>query len=391
MKRRLASLLAVIALALSAGGCATLPAPSAASLQSFFHDDRFAPASEYVGGDQVFALDAAMKRYVYNDIAAQLRSEGLQRGLINALYRRDQLKLDYDSEKTRTASEAFEARRGNCLSLVIMTAAFARELGMQVSFQSVDIEETWTLTDDIAFLSGHVNLTLGPRPMTSFRGYDENRLLTVDFLRPEDVIGRRTKPISEDTIVAMYMNNRSAEALAAGRIDDAYWWARAAVLRAPDFSAPYNTLGIVYMRHGDAASAEQVLRYALERRPDNRPAMANLVGALDKLGRGAEADTLRAQLAKVEPDPPFAFFRRGMAALRSGDYKTAKDLFEKEVERAEYNGDLHFWLAVAYLRLGDDAAARKQLGYALQNSTTRNDHALYAAKLDYLLQTTHTR
>jgi hypothetical protein len=30
---------------------------------------------------------------------------------------------------TRNAAEAFEARQGNCLSLVIMTGAFARRWG----------------------------------------------------------------------------------------------------------------------------------------------------------------------------------------------------------------------------------------------------------------------
>jgi hypothetical protein len=383
--KRLASLLSGAALTVLLGACATAPSVPPASPLPFFRDASFSAPVESVGGDQVFALNDEMRRYVNVEIAPQLRRDGLQRGLINALYRRDQLRLDYDSEMTRNAAQAFDARRGNCLSLVIMTAALAKELGLRVTYQSVDVAETWSRSDDIAFFSGHVNLTLGPRPMSGFHGLDENSLLTVDFLPPEDVLGQRTKPISEETIVAMYMNNRSAEALAQGRIDDAYWWARAAILRAPALSLPYNTLGVIYLRHGDPAAAEGVLKYALDRQPANPQLMSNLAGLYDKLGRTAEAGVLRAQLARIEPDPPFAFFRRGMAAYNSGDYKAAKGYFTKEVARADYNGEFHFWLGVAHLRLGDEQSARKEFAIAIKSSTTRNDHALYAAKLDHLL------
>jgi hypothetical protein len=40
--------------------------------------------------------------------------------------------IEYDSTVTRTAAQTYAARAGNCLSLVIMTAAFAEELGLRV-------------------------------------------------------------------------------------------------------------------------------------------------------------------------------------------------------------------------------------------------------------------
>ena len=39
----------------------------------------------------------------------------------------------------------------------------------------------------------------------------------------------RAMAVGEDTILAMYMNNRAAEALVRGRVDDAYWLAREAI------------------------------------------------------------------------------------------------------------------------------------------------------------------
>ncbi|HQW38056.1 MAG TPA: hypothetical protein PLO00_05030, partial [Usitatibacteraceae bacterium] len=53
----------------------------------------------------------------------------------------------------------------------------------------------------------------------------------------------------------------------------------------------------------------------------------------------------------------------------------------KEVDRAPYYHEFHFWLAVALANLGEPEGARRHLALAMENSTTRRDHDLYAAKL----------
>ncbi len=363
-------------------GCSTPPVQP--SPEPFFHDHLFAAATQRADADQVFALSEAMKHYVRFDIAAQLRREGSARGLINALYRRDQLRLDYDSAATRNAAQAFDARKGNCLSLVLMTAAFAKELGLHVTYQTVASEETWTHSRGIAFLSTHINVTLGPRAITARSGFDAGHSLTVDFLPAEDLRGQRIQPVSEDTVVAMYMNNRAAESLSRGLTDEAYWWARAAIVQAPHLPSAYNTLGVVYMRHGDMKAAEDVFGFLLRRDPHDKQALSNLATMLETLGRLGESSAARAVLAQLEPYPPFHFFRLGMTAMEHGDFKTAKRMFAKEVDRADYSSEFHFWLALANFRLGDADEARKEMQLAVKNSTSRSDRDLYAAKLERL-------
>uniref|UniRef100_UPI00355A5231 tetratricopeptide repeat protein n=1 Tax=Piscinibacter sp. TaxID=1903157 RepID=UPI00355A5231 len=194
----------------------------------------------------------------------------------------------------------------------------------------------------------------------------------------------RAQSIAENTIVAMYMNNRAAEHLAQGRLNDAYWWARNAIAQAPTFLSAYNTLGVVYLRHGNLPQAEQILSHVLAREPANTAALSNLARVLADMGRSAESTRLLGKLAQVEPYPPFHFFDLGLAAMRDGDYKTARDLFAKEIARAAYYHEFHFWLAIADFQLGDIRQARKHLTIAMENSTTRSDHDLYAAKLDRL-------
>jgi tetratricopeptide (TPR) repeat protein len=364
------------------GGCASAPPPVPLDSR-LLADAAFAPSKERIDAADVFALSDAMRNYLRFDIASQLRQQGRQRGLVDALYQRGQLKLDYDAVSTYNAAQAFDARAGNCLSLVIMTAAFAKELGLQVVFQSAWKEEAWSRSGDLYFRSGHVNVTMGKRAVDIGAGYDVNTI-TVDFLPEHEARMLRTSAISEPMVVAMYMNNRAAETLLQGRLDDAYWWAREAIRQQPGYMGAVNTLGVIYRRHGNLALAEQVFRHVLANEPANTRAMSNLAQLLDHQGRSAEAGPLKARLAELEPYPPFHFFNLGVAAMHDNDYKKARELFAREVDRADYYHEFHYWLGLANFKLGDYDAARKQLALAMENSGTRGDHDLYAAKLAWL-------
>jgi Tfp pilus assembly protein PilF len=86
----------------------------------------------------------------------------------------------------------------------------------------------------------------------------------------------------------------------------------------------------------------------------------------------------------LQPNPPFSYFNQGMVAMRKADFEAAKLLFKKEVARAAYYHEFHFWLALAHYALGEIGPAKQQMALAVENTTTRKDHDLYAAKLDKL-------
>jgi Tfp pilus assembly protein PilF len=180
----------------------------------------------------------------------------------------------------------------------------------------------------------------------------------------------------------MYMNNRAVEALAAGRIDDAYWWVREALVQAPELVLAYNTLGAIYVRRGQWHEAERAFDHVLAVEPRNALALSNLIPVLTALGRIDEARRLADRLDRLEVEPPFARLQRGLAALQSGDARTARDEFAREVARDPHYHESQFWLGIAYLRTGEVELARKHLALAMENSTTRRDREIYGAKLD---------
>ena len=367
-------------------GCATetqlAPMPPSADL---YRDSAFKPPAQAVNADQLFALSPAMEAYLKSPgFQNHTRLSGQQRGLFDALYTSGELKLDYDSTYTRNAAETFAARKGNCLSLVIMTAAFARAMGLNPHFQQALIDQQWSREGSLYIASTHVNLRLANRPIRDGTVDLAERTLTVDFLPPEDSKWYATLPLDDATIVAMYMNNRAAEELARNRLDEAYWWARAAIEQAPSFITAYNTLGVVYFTHGDMAAAEKVYRRALQRSPEDTTLMRNLLPTLARLGKNDEASALSARLATIEPTPPFHYFQLGMKAMQEGRYAEAKSQFAREVQRSPYYHEFHFWLAMAHWQLGESNAARNQMTLAVDTSTTPEGAKRYSSKLDYL-------
>jgi tetratricopeptide (TPR) repeat protein len=376
---------AILLLALLAG-CASAPRNQATPPVELFDDAAYTLPIEPVSASALFTLSPEMRAYAHSPAFSQrLRDKGPVRGLLEALYKKGELKLEYESSMTRNAAETFAARSGNCLSLVVMTAAFAKELGMEVRFQSVDVDETWSRKASLYLVSSHVNLALGRRPTDILHGADQTEdLYTVDFLPPPDAARFHTLPLEEGSIVTLYMNNRAAEALVQDKIDDAYWWARTAVSRPGAPVAAFNTLGVVYLKRGDTQHAERVFRAALEREPDNLVVMQNLVPVLAAEGKAAESQALATRVARLDPNPPFSFFNEGMQAFHRGEFKKAKALFEREVERAPYNDEFHFWLAMTCLRLDEPAQAREQLSLAVDNSTRRDQRDRYSVKLMHL-------
>jgi tetratricopeptide (TPR) repeat protein len=355
-------------------GCAS---PKAAlDTRRLLNDHLFMASQTKIDAESIFSLSDEMRLYLETTFPKQALNKNTRQALFEAL------RIEYDSIMTKKAAQTFATRSGNCLSLVIMTAAFAKQLNMTVQYQSVETEQAWSSNGDFHFASDHVNIVLGKKSNIWRAGYDSSESLTIDFLPPADLLGQKTRPIEEKSILAMYMNNRAAELLAENLIEEAYWFARDAMLRDPDFLSAYNTMGVIYMRHDNLLQAEQNFLSVLSRDSKNTTAMHNLASVLEQQGRAAEASAWRIQLKELQPSPPFYYFKLGKTAMSQGDYLNAKKHFMKELQRDPYSHELHFWLALAHLNLGEFKLATEQLNFAKDNSTNSDSYKLYSAKLD---------
>lgn len=384
---RIRLLAALAAVAMLSACAAVVPPSQAAPPLQLFEDGAFEAPSQPIDVSRVFALSPAMKHYVEVDIAGHLRTMGRQRGLVEALHSKAQLRLDFDTEVTRNAAEAFDARSGNCLSLVVMTAAFAKHLDLPVTYQALVGHESWSRSGDLSLINGHVNIAIDKRLVDRIVGRETDGQLRLDFGALPAGRGALLRHVSEATILAMFMSNRAAESIVQGSLADAYGYIREAIRQDPTYLSAYNTLGVVYQRRGMATQAERAYRYALQREAGYQPALLNLARLLDGQGRSAEAAVYHQLLSKLEAEPPFHYFDLGRAAAQAGDFQMARQYILREMRRDPDYHEFHFWLAVALYGLGDARQAREHLTIAMKNSTTRREQAIYASKLQRLTPT----
>ncbi len=364
---------ALLALLLSA--CASVPPPPA--VEALLDGARFAPRP-VPDAKALFAISEPMHAFIHRELRPAVRQLGPQRGLYRALSEGGYLRIDYDASLTRNAAQTFEARAGNCMSLVLMTASLARELGLRVNYQLVEVPEIWTLSERFMMLNGHVNLSLGEAPRSL--GFPEMGRYTIDFQPVDDMRIRRVRPLGEETLVAMFFNNRAVELMEQGELDDAFAHLRAALRSDPSHWNSLNTLGVLFRRAGDPRRAEAALKLLLQLEPDNRHAASNLAGLWRELGRVDEALALERNL----PPSPFVDYVRGLELVAARDWSAALRAFQRQLRRSPDFHGLHFQLARVHLELGDVREARRHLEQAEQQAPTGSLRVRYQAKVQAL-------
>lgn len=373
---------------LSACASPPLPAP-----EPLLHDALFDHPPRPVGADTVLALSPAMQAHLQALRASLAPGADVPMVLGRSLYRAGGLQLDYDASITRDAAQAFDARSGNCLSLVVMTAALADALGLEVGFQQVLGDDPFRSEGGLTLRNGHVNVVLLPPVRQPAWGVSADVVrhgLLIDLLPLETAAALQVQPISRDRVLAMFMNNRAVESLLARQPAQAYAWAREALHRDPGYTAAWNTLGVIYQRSAatggagaafalDAAAAAYDRVLALDERQPGT--MDNLAQVRRLQGRDAEAREWDQRRVALEPWPPLHFLRLGDAALAAQDWDGARRHFQRELRREPDLAEAWFGLARAQLALGERQQAEAALQRARAASLTPAEQARYASKL----------
>ena len=118
-----------------------------------------------------------------------------------------------------------------------MTAAFAKEIGLPVRYQRVFVDDTWSRSGDV-YLSDRAR-----QPDVSAGGRSDGGFGRNDSDIDDDRFSSAARPprrahaeLDEETIVGDVHEQPGRRIVhAADSIDDAYWWARAAIEQDPGF------------------------------------------------------------------------------------------------------------------------------------------------------------
>ena len=163
--------------------------------------------------------------------------------LIRHIFSDNNVGLAYQSNANLTASETYQSKTANCMSLTIMAYAMAKASGLDVVFQDVQVPEYWVRNGQYNLLTGHVNLLIpgvksrDPNVSVVWGGADIELILILSLKRKRFP----KKKVSINTVAAMFYNNKGAQALVESDYDTAYRYFAQAVKTAPNFAAGWET------------------------------------------------------------------------------------------------------------------------------------------------------
>jgi Flp pilus assembly protein TadD len=353
--------------------CAALPAtPAAVDARADLVEIPSAKGLSFAESG-FMTLDQAMHAFLARSVTAD--SEPLRlRQLVAAVVLNPDFRVDY-ADETRSARETFHALRGNCLSFTSLLVAFARPLGLNASYQEVDVPPSWTAGDDAFVLSRHINVLV-----TTQAGVQH----VVDFNMAEFRAGYPRRAISDERAAAHYYSNLGVERLQAGDAPGAFELFRRALAMDRTLSQAWVNLGAWYRRQGDAARAEASYLEALRVDPNESAAMSNLAILHAREGRADLARWYQRRIASYRAQNPYYHYELAKAAYVRGDFDQALRESRAALERRDVDPAFHSLLGMSYRELGRPERAREAFERAIELADDEDLRSAVRRKLEVL-------
>ncbi|MCM2680405.1 tetratricopeptide repeat protein [Echinimonas agarilytica] len=291
----------------------------------------------------------------------------------------DGFKVQYDNTTTYTATETFHERAGNCMSLALMTVAFADHLDLSADFLRPDVPLFWEQRDGIETIGDHVNVVVRENYQRPY--VLGSNAFIVDFTPNNRYQFVKRMKLSRHEAITSFYSNRAAEALSLNQLDLAYSYAWHAIQTSPLDSGIYSLVGVVLRRQGQIDLAERSYRAGMQLDDVDPLLLHNLVYFLRFDERHYEAYLLSLKLEKIKLNSPFVMAREAQSFYEAGDYKQALETYNNAIQRANYIHDLHFGKARVLLALGEYEDAKAELNKAKELSTTRQQASQYSGKI----------
>lgn len=334
---------------------------------------------------EIFALSEDMQQMV-KSISTERDTREKTDQLLKQFFSPEKINLAYQSGANVIASEAFENKTANCLSLTIMAFAIAKAAKLDVAFQSVDIPEYWVRNGNVNMLTGHINLAVFEEPLPQKLVFWQRNKIEIDF---DPFVLKKSFPkhkINKNTVLAMFYNNKGANAMINGDYLTAYAYFRSATDSDPLFSPAWGNLGILYRFKGLSQSAINTYRHAITLNHNNLTAMSNLSLLLHLNDEHDEARQLDSQIMRKRANNPYYYALLADERFYQGDYNDAIKHYKKAIKLDDNIHEFYFGLAKTYYMLDEIAKAESYIKKAMRYNRIAQVDQQYLVKLNLLKQ-----
>jgi tetratricopeptide (TPR) repeat protein len=316
------------------------------------------------------AINPEMKQFVAEKIGFGLAPMQRLQLLVSAIFNDKEMNFAYASV-SRSASETFGYRTGNCLSFTLMFISMARYLDLDARFYEVNIPPAFTKRGESVVLIQHL------KPVVFIAG----GAYAVDIFPAIIPIGLNGEIVADERGLAHFFGNKGIVELGNGNYDlaDAYL-KKALAVDATAFSAWIN-MGTLRFRTGKMAEAEHCYRQALALSSKNPAAMHNLANVYERTGRREEAQRLKKKVQQFREKNPYYHYDLGMQAFKQGDFQEALGHYRQAIQLNSSEPVFYMESARTYAKLGKIKPVLDNLKLAVKYSAQSEDKLRYEEKL----------
>lgn len=333
-------------------------------------------------GDSLFevdmlALSPEMLAFIDEHVDRERGESERLAQLLYAVLSGDRFRLEYD-DTTGTAISTFEHRGGNCISFTNMFIAMARNLGLDASYQEVEIPPDWTVSGNTWLISEHINVLVDVKNALS-RVVDFNSYDTIVDVESQSTV------VSDARARAHYFNNIGVERMLDDEVGLAYANLQHSIEQDTTFASSWVNMGILHRREGYEDYAEAAYLEALRHDRDNLMAMSNLADLYQQQGREEEARRYLSRVREHRMGNPFYRFRLADIAFNDGDYKSAIKNLKYAIRQKSDEDQFYYLLSLSYLMAGDKQEAQRWMKEAQEVARATKDKKRYSRKLELLM------
>ncbi|MFU8877561.1 MAG: tetratricopeptide repeat protein, partial [Wenzhouxiangellaceae bacterium] len=383
---------AVVGLASVISGCATGPHPDESAWLAdrnrtpIFAEDVFQPRRTVPEIDEFLALTPEQQSRFLDFFHDRSNAHLQPNQRVHEFLVQNLSDVEFGSN-TLSAAQTIERQLGNCMSLALVTTAYARLGGVEAGWQLSPARPLYSSEGSVIYSADHIQTRLfSPAWKPGDDTYDPNAplrsYLLIDYFT--DQPPRRGLPLRENQMIALVYQNLGVEALAEGRVEDSFWLLREALEHDPRNGQIYNSMAVLHRRAGQEEVAEQLFAHALKLAGEDLLILRNLRRMMLAQGRDQEAERLHERIQAL-PDPdPYPKLAQGDQALREGRLDDALRHYRQARRIAPYLHEIDQRMAQVYLETGNIGRAQREFRRAHDNAIADADRRQYQAKLKVL-------
>lgn len=330
--------------------------------------------------EQVFALSSEAKQHFFTYIESDANARYPMHKRVFNYLAAHLSKFNYYSD-TYTAQQTLDNNSGNCMSLAILTSAYANLAGLDMQYNRVDSAPVFGTEGRFEVASSHVatklfDPTFVPQPGMLY--YNRPYLLVDYFPTSNNWVGGT---VSNQNFIAMFYRNLASQYMGREDFNNAGILAIEAIKHAPFDLDGINMMAVIYRHIGFDDKAEALYRYGLSLTETNLDLLYNYQLLLRAQGRTKQATQLQQRLELLDDPSPFPYLRLGDEAYAQNEYDSALRFYQKSIEKAHYLPHGYVGAAKAYYATGKLRAAKEHLKMALQHTHDSAEEQLFRAKL----------